>query len=208
MPDCGHMFYLARLLDICRIPRIRSQATRKFGRNGSLAPRNLGGSDASRGGVGRFRLRGRGGVRRQTYRTAGVAVAGSGRQFWPAEKESDYKSAVTTRDLLRYQLYRPSRLQRLPRLGDVYAASHLGPGWATANLVTDVRQLFDGELYDISADAREAAKLAYQGASAPALTTRAASDLDRRLLSEAASHRARLTAKRLKITAPPSRAQR
>jgi hypothetical protein len=131
-----------------------------------------------------------------------------GRLFWPAEKESDYKSAVTTRDLLRYQLYRPSRLQRLPRLGDVYAASHLGPGWATANLVTDVRQLFDGELYDISADAREAAKLAYQGASAPALTTPAASDLDRRLLSEAASHRARLTAKRLKITAPPSRAQR
>ncbi len=128
-----------------------------------------------------------------------------GRVFWPLEKESAYKTAVTTRDLLRDQLYRPSRLQRLPRLGDVYAASHLGPGWAASNPVTDVRQLFDAEVYDISADAREAAKLAYQGAVAPALTTRAASDLDRRLLSEAATQRARLTAKRLKITAPPSR---
>jgi hypothetical protein len=129
-----------------------------------------------------------------------------GRLFWPGESESDYKTAVTTRDLLRYQLYRPSRLVRLPRLGDVYAASHLGPGWENSNLVTDVRQLFDGDVYDISADAREAAKLAYQGAAAPALTTRAASELDRRLLSEAASQRGRLLAKRLKIAAPPSRA--
>jgi hypothetical protein len=95
----------------------------------------------------------------------------------------------------------------LPRLGDVYAASHLGPGWAVSNPVSDVRQLFDGDVYDISADAREAAKLAYHGAAAPALTTRAASDVDRRLLSEAATHRSRLTAKRLKITAPPSQAQ-
>ena len=131
-----------------------------------------------------------------------------GRLFWPMEEESDSKTAVTTRDLLQYQLYRPSRLMRLPRLGDVYAASHLGPGWEGSNLVTDVRQLFDGEIYDISADAREAAKLAYHGAAAPALTTRASTDLDRRLLSEAATHRARLTAKRLKMTAPPSRANR
>lgn len=131
-----------------------------------------------------------------------------GRLFWPPASESDFQTAVTTRDLLRDQLYRPSRLVRLPRLGDVYAASHLGPGWEGSNLVTDVRQLFDGEVYDISADAREAAKLAYHGAAAPALAKRAVSDLDHRLLSEAATQRGRLTAKRLKITAPPSRANR
>ena len=131
-----------------------------------------------------------------------------GRLFWPPASESDFKTAVTTRDLLRDQLYRPSRLVRLPRLGDVYAASHLGPGWEGSNLVTDVRQLFDGEVYDISADAREAAKLAYHGAAAPALAKRAVSDLDHRLLSEAATQRGRLTSKRLKITAPPSRAIR
>jgi hypothetical protein len=131
-----------------------------------------------------------------------------GRLFWPLASESDFKTAVTTRDLLRDQLYRPSRLVRLPRLGDVYAASHLGPGWEGSNLVTDVRQLFDGEVYDISADAREAAKLAYHGAAAPALVKRAVGDLDHRLLSEAATQRGRRTAKRLKITAPPSRANR
>ena len=41
-----------------------------------------------------------------------------------------------------------------------------------------------------------------------AVTTRAASDLDRRLLSDAATQRRRLTTKRLKIAAPPSRANR
>jgi hypothetical protein len=130
-----------------------------------------------------------------------------GRLFWPVEKELEYKTAVTTRDLLRDQLYRPNRLQRLPRLGDVYAASHLGPGWAAATPVTDVRELFDGDVYDISADAREAAKLAYHGAAAPALTTPVASDLDPGLLSKAAKDRAHLKAKRLKIAAPPTRAR-
>jgi hypothetical protein len=75
-------------------------------------------------------------------------------------------------------------------------------------VVTDVRQLFDGEVYDISADAREAAKLAYQGAAAPVSTADAPSEVDRRLLSEAANRRGRLTAKKLTITAPPTRARR
>ena len=131
-----------------------------------------------------------------------------GRVFWPAEAESDYKTAVTTRDLLRDQLYRPSRLVRQPRLGDVYAARHLGPGWESPDVVTDVRQLFDGEVYDISADAREAAKLAYQGAAASFPTADAPSEVDRRLLSQAANRRGRLAAKKLTITAPPSRVRR
>ncbi len=131
-----------------------------------------------------------------------------GRVFWPAEAESDYKTAVTTRDLLRDQLYRPSRLVRLPRLGDVYAARHLGPGWQSPGVVTDVRQLFDGDVYDISADAREAAKLAYQGAAASVLTANASDELDRRLLSEAAKRRGRRTVKKLTIAPPPSRARR
>jgi hypothetical protein len=132
-----------------------------------------------------------------------------GRVCWPAEHELNYKTAVTARDLLRYQLYRPNRLQRMPRLGDVYAASHLGPGWEDPNPVTDVRELFDGELYDISPDAREAAKLAYHGAAASFPTAAAAaSELDSKLLSEAAKRRAGLTAKRLTIKRPPSRERR
>jgi hypothetical protein len=131
-----------------------------------------------------------------------------GRLFWPVEDESDYQTAVTTRDLLSDQLYRPNRLARAPRLGDVYAASHLGPGWQDSDVVTDVRRLFDGELYDISADAREAAKLAYQGAAASVSATGTATELDHRLLSEAARRRARLMAKKLTVKPPPSRAHR
>jgi hypothetical protein len=129
-----------------------------------------------------------------------------GRLFWPMEDESDHKTAITTRDLLRYQLYRPNRLRRVPRLGDVYASSHLGPGWKDSNLVTDVQQLFDGEVYDISPDAREAAKLAYHGAAASFLSMSAeVSEQEHRLLSEAFRRRARLKAKKLTIKPPPSR---
>jgi hypothetical protein len=131
-----------------------------------------------------------------------------GRLFWPMEDEANYKTAVTTRDLLRYQLYRPNRLLRAPRLGDVLASSHLGPAWEDPKPVSDVRQLFDGEVYDISPDAREAAKLAYQGAAASFPTAGPASEGDRRLLSEAARRRARLTAKKLTVTPPPAQPRR
>jgi hypothetical protein len=131
-----------------------------------------------------------------------------GRLFWPMEDEANYKTAVTTRDLLRYQLYRPNRLLRAPRLGDVLASSHLGPAWEDPKPVGDVRQLFDGEVYDISPDAREAAKLAYQGAAASVPTAGPASEVDRRLLSEAARRRARLTAKKLTVTPPPAQPRR
>jgi hypothetical protein len=131
-----------------------------------------------------------------------------GRLFWPMEDEANHKTAVTTRDLLRYQLYRPNRLLRAPRLGDVLASSHLGPAWEDPKPVTDVRQLFDGDVYDISPDAREAAKLAYQGAAAPILTAGPASEFDHRLLSEAARRRARLTAKKLTVAPPPTQPRR
>jgi hypothetical protein len=126
-----------------------------------------------------------------------------GRLFWTLAADSSPKNAVVSRDLLRQQLYRPSRLLRRPRLGDVYAASRLGPGWEDRRPITDVRRLFDGPAYDISADAREAAKLAYQGPAAPFIQTIKAEDpLDSRLLDQAAVRRRRLAAKPLKLYQP------
>ena len=82
-----------------------------------------------------------------------------GRLVWSVDRPlGDYVVAV---DLLRWQLYQPQvdGLRRRPRAGDVFAVR-----WAaarsTGSRVTDLRTLFD-EAYDVSADAREAAKLAY-----------------------------------------------
>ena len=103
-----------------------------------------------------------------------------GRLFWTLATDSSPKNVVVSRDLLRHQLYRPSRLLRRPRLGDIYAASRLGTGWEDRRPVADIRRLFDGPAYDISADAREAAKLAYQGPAAPSIQKIEADDpLDR-----------------------------
>ncbi len=127
-----------------------------------------------------------------------------GHLYWRGGKVHEPSTAVVGRNQLRHQLYQPSRLKRLPRLGDVYAATRLGPGWAAEQPVPDVRTLFDGPVYDISADAREAAKLAYLGAVATVRAPRRSSDLDHRLLGEARQHRTRLRAKALKLSPPQS----
>lgn len=128
----------------------------------------------------------------------------AGHLFWSSRDEARPLVAIVDQDRLRAQLYRPSRLQRSPRLGDVYAASRLGPGWGDAKPVTDVRTLFDGPLYDISADAREAAKLAYYGAVATVRRSRTTDRDDAALLSRAAEHRSRLRAKELRLAAQPT----
>lgn len=64
-------------------------------------------------------------------------------------------------DLLRWQLYQPQvdGLRRRPRAGDVFAVRWSG-GRRSASRVTDLRT-YVTDAYDVSADAREAAKLAY-----------------------------------------------
>jgi hypothetical protein len=65
--------------------------------------------------------------------------------------------------VLRAQLYTPSGLRREPRVGDVFAVERLGGGWAE-DQVDDVEALVEGSAYDITVDARAAAKLTYYGA--------------------------------------------
>ena len=127
-----------------------------------------------------------------------------GRLSWSSSAAQDPSVATLDQELLRYQLYRPSRLQRLPRIGDVFAATRLGPGW-NRGLVGDVRTLFEGPLYDISADAREAAKLAYQGAVATVRAPELADEVDRGLLARAGQRRSARKARQLKLSPPPER---
>lgn len=124
-----------------------------------------------------------------------------GHLYWPAEDEKFPLSVAVDRDLLRRRLYRPSRLRRSPRLGDTFAAAALGPAWFGDPTVDDVQTLFEGVAYDISADAREAAKLAYHGAVAPVPGLSQSTNLGGQLLAEAAQRRGHLTAKPLKTSA-------
>jgi hypothetical protein len=99
------------------------------------------------------------------------SVDQNGRLVWPEDDEYASDAAGIELGLLRAQLYTPNKLSRRPRCGDTFAVQ----GWADSaqdeQEVDDLRNLFTGSVYDISADAREAAKLAYHaglGAVPPA----------------------------------------
>ena len=90
-----------------------------------------------------------------------------GRLFWADDADDRVMTAAVPQRLLRLQLYRPNDLVRRPRAGDTFAAkiSRAAEGWDRATAVDDLAELFPGPVYDVSADSREAAKLAYQGAT-------------------------------------------
>jgi hypothetical protein len=95
-----------------------------------------------------------------------------GRLIWLEDSEHQCDAVAVDIELLRAQLYTPSRLHRRPRCGDTFAVLGAPPAvWQDDEQVSDLRELFTGPVYDISADAREAAKLAYHaglGAVPPA----------------------------------------
>lgn len=92
-------------------------------------------------------------------------VDGKGRLSWATDERGPVELAVLV-EQLRDQLYR-GRIRRKPRCGDTFAGV-LGDGApdSEARLVGDLRPLFPDGLWDVSADAHAAAKLAYQGALA------------------------------------------
>lgn len=108
-------------------------------------------------------------------------------------------TAAVPQRLVRLQLYRPNQLLRRPRAGDTLAAriTSPAPGWTDDRLVADLADIFPGPVYDVTAEAREAAKLAYQGASSAVFDGSRYGDL----LTEAQERRERRPrAKRLKVT--------
>lgn len=90
--------------------------------------------------------------------------------YWPEGDEDEMEVAVVPVPALRRLMYEPSGLVRAPRCGDVFAAETRGSNWAGAGSFdqpdTMLKQLFPGLVLDVSADAREAAKLAYHAAHA------------------------------------------
>lgn len=104
-----------------------------------------------------------------------------GQLFWPEGDRDRLVTAVVSLPTLRQQMYEPSGLRRSPRAGDAFAAELGGTGWSDLDAddepVIDLGKLFPGRVVDISADARDAAKLAYQGANAAIYDGSEAEDL-------------------------------
>ena len=94
-----------------------------------------------------------------------------GRLLWTDGAEHDSDAIAVDLELLKAQLYTANGLQRQPRCGDTFAAPRQARERRDRR-PRDLRTVFgDGPMYDVSADAREAAKIAYQaslGAIRPA----------------------------------------
>lgn len=85
-----------------------------------------------------------------------------GRLIWMDEHEQASDAAAVMIALLRAQLYTPNKLMRRPRCGDTFAArSPAECDWQAEREVSDLRELLASPVYDISAVAREAAKISY-----------------------------------------------
>jgi hypothetical protein len=127
-----------------------------------------------------------------------------GRLIWLDDSEYGSGAAAVTIDLLRAQLYAPSKLKRRPRCGDTFAVRDAASSaWQAEEQVSDLRTLFSGSVYDISADAREAAKLAYHaglGAVPPAEKVDGQVQADQ---AKTLRSRARRPLPPLKVVAPP-----
>jgi hypothetical protein len=113
-----------------------------------------------------------------------------GRLFWPPDDDEELCEACVPVGVLREQLYRPNKVQRAPRVGDTFAVRRENTeGWTAPGAVTDLRSLFPSDVLDVTAEARLAARLAYQGSLVVPLPK---SDVDAGLVREAAAERARL----------------
>jgi hypothetical protein len=90
-----------------------------------------------------------------------------GHLVWEDEEQLD--STTIPVASLREQLYRPSGLERSPRIGDTFAVITDSPSRRWRSHAHNVAPLFSGRVFDVSAEARLAARLAYQGSVAAVL---------------------------------------
>jgi hypothetical protein len=127
-----------------------------------------------------------------------------GRLIWPGGSEHRTDSATISIAFLRAQLYEPNGTERQPRCGDTFAVPAGGHQHWRARQSRDLRDVFGDAVYDISADAREAVKIAYQaslGAVQPIGTADpAAREAVATMLQQRAQHELPL----LRIHPPPN----
>jgi hypothetical protein len=132
-----------------------------------------------------------------------------GRLLWPEGSEHDTGSATVELSVLRGQLYLPNGLERPPRCGDTFAvAGPPGNGWRRGRAVRDLRELLATPVYDISADAREAAKIAYQASLAPIRAATAEDDEVQAQQSATLRERSVRPLPALTVAPPPERPSR
>jgi len=127
-----------------------------------------------------------------------------GRLIWPDDSEYASDSAALGLEMLRAQLYTPNSLRRRPRCGDTFAGQTPSEtGWQDEQAVADLRTLFPGSVYDISADAREAAKLAYHAGLGAVPSAEKVDEHVRTRQAATLRSRARRPLRALKVAAPP-----
>jgi hypothetical protein len=127
-----------------------------------------------------------------------------GRVLWLNGSDCDSGAAAIALDLLQAQLYTPNRLRRRPRCGDTFAVQGAAQAaWQAEEGVSDLRHLFAGSIYDISADAREAAKLAYQAGLGAVPAAESVDEEVRAQQADTLRVRAGRPLRALRIAAPP-----
>ena len=123
--------------------------------------------------------------------------------FWVEDDGFEHDEAVVALAALVQQLYRPAeQLTRRPRPGDAFATRRVGEGWGGESMVSDLRSLLPEAVYDISAEAYEAARLAYQTAVSTVLPSEHDEAVAHILSDQAAERRSR-RAPPLRVAARP-----
>jgi hypothetical protein len=92
-----------------------------------------------------------------------------GHLVWPREEQQD--STATPVSALRDQLYTPNGLQREPRIGDTFAVIEDSAAKPWPVSTRNLGRVLEGRVFDVSAEARLAARLAYQGSVAAVLSS-------------------------------------
>jgi hypothetical protein len=90
----------------------------------------------------------------------------TGGLFWDHEDEYDRLEAVVPVRVLHEKLYQNNEVARRPRPGDAFATRQVGTGWGSGAVTEDLSSLLPEDIYDISADAYEAVRIAYLSAVA------------------------------------------
>jgi hypothetical protein len=131
-----------------------------------------------------------------------------GRLLWPEAAELDSDDAAVDVGLLKAQLYRPNPIEREPRCGDTFAAPRRGDEHWRDGSTEDLRDLLgDSDVYDISADAREAAKIAYQSSLGAIQPAQAADESAQREVRRTLRQRAEEQLQPLQLSPPPQVAE-
>jgi hypothetical protein len=131
-----------------------------------------------------------------------------GRLLWPEGAEHDSQDATVDLDLLEAQMYRPNGIERQPRCGDTFAAPpSVDVHWRSTH-TDDLRELLgNADVYDMSADALEAAKIAYQSSLGAIQPARAADEESLAAVERVLRLRAEEQLQPLRLSAPPGQAR-